>query len=165
MTDSKPSKSEQKRVQLALQSLGEQLIDLPDELIGELDLDETLLQAIADYRRMKSHEARRRQRQYIGKLMREVDPAPIRQLLDQLRAEDRREKRVFATAERWRDRLVNDGSEALRAFETDIGKPVPALQGLLDELEHSYNDTTERALRRQIFRQIHAALVARAADG
>ena len=165
MTDSKPSKSEQKRVQLALQSLGEQLLDLPDDLVSELDLDETLLQAITDYRRMKSHEDRRRQRQYIGKLMREVDPAPIQQLVDRLRAEDRREKRVFATAERWRDRLISDRTEALRAFETDIGKPVPELQGLLNELDHSYNDTAERAVRRQIFRQIHAALVAGAADG
>ena len=119
MTESKPSKSEQKRVQLALQSLGEQLLDLPDDLVSELDLDETLLQAITDYRRMKSHEARRRQRQYIGKLMREVDPAPIQQLVDRL----------------------------------------------LNELDHSYNDTAERAVRRQIFRQIHAALVAGAADG
>ena len=56
-----------------LQELGEQLIGLQDDLLDSLALDERLCAAILEARRMKSHEALRRQKQYIGKLMRDVD--------------------------------------------------------------------------------------------
>ena len=78
MTDTRPSKSTRKREQQALQKLGEELTKLPDDLLATLDLDERLREAIEDLRRMRAHEAQRRQRQYIGKLMRGVDPEPIR---------------------------------------------------------------------------------------
>ena len=106
MTELKPSKSQKKRVQTALQDLGEQLIDLSDEQLASLSLDERLSYAVQEARRMKSHEAKRRQKQYIGKLMRDIDQEPIHALLSSLKRNDRRQKRVFANAERWRDRLV-----------------------------------------------------------
>lgn len=165
MTDAKPSKSERKRQQTELQQLGVQLSDLSDELLASLELDERLLEAIADIRRMKSHEAQRRQRQYIGKLMRDVDPAPIRALFDRLRADDRRDKRVFANAERWRDRLIHEGRPALAEFESENGAEVPALGTLLDELAGVVSDRDEKRIRRQIFRTLHAALAARRTDG
>ncbi len=165
MTDSKPSKSERKREQLALQSLGEQLIRLSDDLLEGLNLDDRLHEAILDVRRMKSHEARRRQKQYIGKLMRDIDPAPIHALLDRLRADDRQEKRIFANAERWRDRLVREGLDALYEFEADNGAACPELATLVSELDHAGSDHIERGIRRSIFRQLHDALAARASDG
>lgn len=165
MTESKPSKSELKRQQQTLQRLGEQLIGLSDELLQGLDLDERLLDAIDDIRRMKSNEAIRRQKQYLGKLMRDVDPAPIKALLDQLRAEDRRQKRLFANAERWRDRLVCDGIEALDAFADATGVLNPDLRTLLEELDQATSDRLERAIKKRIFRTAHAALVAQSRDG
>ena len=164
MNDTKPSKSAQKRSQQALQILGEQLINLPAELIDELSLDERLLDAIADVRRMKSHEAIRRQKQFIGKLMRDIDPAPIQALLDRRQANERQVKRQFAHAERWRDRIVAEGREALQAFEAEVGRSDPRLEELVGELGKAHSDRIESSIRKQIFRQIHAALVAQAPD-
>ena len=163
MTDAKPSKSQRKRTELELQALGERLIGLPDELRRSLALDERLEDAIEAVLRMTSHEAVRRQKQYIGKLMRNVDPAPIRALIADHDAAAGQGKRLFALAERWRERLLASGS-ALADFESEVGAGA-TLEHLLEELAHSPNERSERRLRRELFREIHAALVARSADG
>jgi ribosome-associated protein len=78
VTDLKPSKSAIKREFLALQKLGEELITLQESDLRQIGLDEDLLQAVLEARRIKSHSALRRQKQYIGKIMRRVDPELIR---------------------------------------------------------------------------------------
>ena len=74
-----------KREHLARQKLGEELITLHDADLRSLPLEEDLLEAVVDARGMKSHGALRRQKQYIGKIMRHVDPEPIRAALENLR--------------------------------------------------------------------------------
>jgi ribosome-associated protein len=165
VTDSKPSKSERKRAQTALQELGEALLPLSDEQLDSLELDERLRDALSDAHRMKSHEARRRQKQYIGKLMRDVDPEPIQALLARLKADDRRQKRIFATAERWRDRLVNEGTAALGAFAAETGREDAALASLLEDYRRAVSDRDETTVRRNIFRRVHETLVACSTDG
>lgn len=165
MTDLKPSKSQKKRMQTALQDLGEQLIGLSDEKLASLSLDERLNYAIQEARRMKSHEAKRRQKQYIGKLMRDVDQEPIHALLSNLQGDDRRQKRIFANAERWRDRLVREGHDALQAFATESGQASAALASLLADLQRATSDRSETTIRRNIFRHVHDALVAASRDG
>ena len=85
MDDTKPSKSARKREYLALQKLGEELITIRESDLQSMPLDEDLLEAIMETRRIKSHGALRRQKQYIGKLMRHVDPEPIKAALERLR--------------------------------------------------------------------------------
>ena len=85
MTEHKPSKSARKREFLALQKLGEELLSLKTPELHDMELDEDLLEAVLEARRIKSHGALRRQKQYIGKIMRRVDPEPIRIALDRLR--------------------------------------------------------------------------------
>ena len=165
MTDLKPSKSQKKRMQTALQDLGEQLIGLSDEQLASLSLDERLNYAIQEARRMKSHEAKRRQKQYIGKLMRDVDQEPIHALLSSLQGDDRRQKRIFANAERWRDRLVREGHDALQAFATESGQASAALASLLADLQRATSDRSETTIRRNIFRHVHDSLVAASRDG
>jgi len=165
VTDSKPSKSQRKRQQTELQVIGEQLLDLPEDLLASLLLDERLIEALDEAKRMKSHEARRRQKQYIGRLMRDVDPEPIRALFAQLNTDDRRQKRIFATAERWRDRLVQEGQEALQAFESETGQTDSELVGLLNQYTNASSDRSETTVHRKIFRRVHETLAARAADG
>lgn len=165
MTDLKPSKSQKKRMQTALQNLGEQLIGLSDEQLAGLLLDERLNSAIQEARRMKSHEAKRRQKQYIGKLMRDIDQAPIHALLSSLKNDDRLQKRIFANAERWRDRLVREKQDALQAFETETGQASAALATLLADLQSATSDRSETTIRRNIFRNIHDVLVAASRDG
>lgn len=93
---------------LALQELGTTLVALDPGRLAALDLPEPLADAIAQARSIVKHEARRRQLQYIGRLMRDVDPSPIRAALDRIDAVSHAERARFAAAERWRERLLAD---------------------------------------------------------
>ena len=84
MTDLKPSKSAKKREFLALQKLGEDLIDLKESDLRTMGLDDDLLDAVLEARKIKSRGALRRQKQFIGKIMRQVDPEPIRAAMARL---------------------------------------------------------------------------------
>jgi len=81
----KPSKSARKREYLALQKLGEELITLKQSDLDALPLDENLREAVMEAQQMKAHGALRRQKQYIGKLMRHIDPGPLRAEMAKLR--------------------------------------------------------------------------------
>jgi len=83
--DLKPSKSARKREYIALQKLGEELITLKRSELDSLPLDENLLEAVLEAQQIKAHGALRRQKQYIGKLMRHVDPEPLRVEMAKLR--------------------------------------------------------------------------------
>ena len=85
MDDAKPSKSARKREYLARQKLGEELITLLESDLRAMDLDEALLDAVLEAKRINKRGALRRQKQYIGKLMGRVDPEPIRSALERLR--------------------------------------------------------------------------------
>lgn len=85
MDDLKPSKSARKREYIALQKLGEELIALKPSELDSLPLDESLLEAVMEAKQMKAHGALRRQKQYIGKLMRHIDPEPLRIEMAKLR--------------------------------------------------------------------------------
>ncbi len=159
MTHNKPSKNARKREQQALVKLGEQLVALKDSELVTVELSEELLKAVRAAARMKSHGALRRQKLLIGKLMRQADAERIRIQLAALGASDRREKKLFAGAERWRDKLVGDDRQALDEFETHIGAPDDELRQLLADLKMAVNDRTEKTLKRQIFRRIHDILV------
>ncbi|MCH7821394.1 MAG: DUF615 domain-containing protein [Proteobacteria bacterium] len=158
MTQAKPSKSARKREQLALQELGEKLIALTDAELDSMSLEENLLTAVRDAVKLKSHGALRRQKQLIGKLMRRADAAPIRRGLEEIGASERQSKHVFLSAEHWRDRLIEGGSDELYAFETQTCHQDEELRSLLTELTITVNDRTEKSLRRQIFRHVHSIL-------
>jgi ribosomal 50S subunit-associated protein YjgA (DUF615 family) len=109
-----PSKSSRKRAAHAAQDLGQELISLRDSELESLDLPERLLDAIREARRITSRGGAARQRQYIGKLMRDVDVEPIRAFLASRNQIDAREterfKRVEALEEleRWRPGIDRD---------------------------------------------------------
>lgn len=106
--DAPISKTRRKQEMRELQELGVELLALDDKELDALDLPETLHDAVRQARRITQHEARRRQLQYIGKLMRRVEPGPIRAVLDERRAGARAETALFRRAEAWRERLLND---------------------------------------------------------
>jgi len=101
-----PSKSQRKRDMHALQDLGERLVEMPVSRFEKLELPEEFVDAVALARKITAHEGRRRQMQYIGKLMRRVDVDMIRAALDMDDAQHRRETAVMHAAERWREALV-----------------------------------------------------------
>ena len=102
------SKTRRKQEMHALQDIGEQLIQLDSKRLAELDLPETLADAILEARQMRKHGALRRQMQFIGKLMRNVDAAPIQEKLDGWSGLSSRHTAWLHLLERWRERLLAD---------------------------------------------------------
>jgi len=110
-----PSKTQRKHEMHALQALGVDLVALDPARLASLALPEPLVDAIVTARTLARHEARRRQMQYIGRLMRDVDPEPIRAALAAWGEAPRRERERFAALERWRERLL-DEPDGMQAF-------------------------------------------------
>ena len=158
MSLSKPSKSARKRDYLALQTLGEELIDLSYEQLTSLSLDDQLLDAVQTAKTMKAHGALRRQKQLIGKIMRGVDPEPIRAALDAFGRYDNQAKEVFRESEQWRDHVATGGSGALTEFFDLIGGENGALQEQVKAHETTDDDKARRLIRRKIFSEIHKEL-------
>ena len=113
----RPSKSARKRAAHAAQDLGEELVRLREAELTALALPEALAEAIRAARRITSRAGLARQRQYIGKLMREIDPEPIRAALDSRRQADAAETERFKRIEHWRERLVSEGQLALSELQ------------------------------------------------
>lgn len=107
-----PSKTQRKKDMTALQALGARLTRLNAAQLQQIELPERLREAIEAVRRITAHEARRRQMQYIGKLMRGVEAAPIELALERLGGESQAAVMLMHRCERWRDRLL-DGDDAL----------------------------------------------------
>ena len=99
----------------ALQDLGAELVELNQDQLASIQLPDSLLDAVQEARRLTRHEARRRQMQYIGRLMRDVDAAPIRERLDAWKGQGREHTAQLHALERWRDELLA-GDPALERF-------------------------------------------------
>lgn len=112
------SKTRRKQQMHDLQHIGERIAVLGDDKLAELDLPERLLDAIRDLRRIHKHGAQRRQMQYIGKLMREVEPAPIVAKLDAWDGVSVQHAAWLHRIEHWRERLLEE-HDALTELLTD----------------------------------------------
>ena len=99
------SKTQKKNEFKVLQDMGEQLVSLSPDQLKPIDMPEELLSAVRDAQKPMKHEAKRRQLQYIGKLMREIDPEPIRNALENIRHGDYHKALLFKKIETWRDEL------------------------------------------------------------
>ena len=113
--DSRPSKSQLKRESHSLQDLGAELVELNDERLAALDIPEPLRDAIVEYRRTRSHEGKRRQMQFIGKLMRRADDAKLREAVAASKIGSARETLALHEAERWRAEFIA-GDEAVERW-------------------------------------------------
>lgn len=105
-----PSKTQRKAEMQGLQDLGAELVALTPGQLKRIGLPENLHDAIRDWQRFTKHEAKRRQLQYIGKLMRAIDPAPIEAGLALLRGESAAENARFHKLEKLRLRILEDES-------------------------------------------------------
>jgi ribosome-associated protein len=125
------SKTRKKREMHELQALGAALMRLSDSQLEIIEIPEKLLAALLEAKRIKSHEAKRRQMQYIGRLMRDVDPAPIRSRLAELEGSSAQATARHRRLEAWRSRLIGD-DEALTAFAAEHpGADLQALRSLI----------------------------------
>jgi len=114
-----PSKTRRKAAMHALQDIGEALVALDPARLAELGLPERLTDAVLDARSIRAHEGRRRQMQYIGKLMRDIDPEPIRAELVRIAAGKPTDQAEVTAAETWREALLRD-DDALARFMADF---------------------------------------------
>ena len=111
--DLPPSKSELKRQMAHLQTLGHQIIELKPDIRARLPLSDDLKAAIVEMGRIRSHEARRRHMQYVGKVMRSEDIAGIEAAFEAIAQEKELRQREFHSLEQQRDRLINDDDSAV----------------------------------------------------
>jgi ribosome-associated protein len=119
MPDELPSKTQRKKQMHDLQALGAELVELNDDQLGSIELPENLLDAVNEARRVTKFEAKRRQLQYIGKLMRNIDPEPIRARISAWKAVSTAHTARLHLIERWRARLLEDDAamiELLRDY-------------------------------------------------
>lgn len=119
------SKTRRKEAMHALQDIGERLVELDPGRLAELSLPEVLAEAILEARRMHKHGARRRQMQFIGKLMRTVDAAPIQEQMDSWGRIGIQRKAWLHLIERWRERILA-GDQAFAELKLSY----PGLQDL-----------------------------------
>ncbi|MBF5039221.1 DUF615 domain-containing protein [Methylophilus sp. 13] len=129
--DSQPSKTRLKAEADAAQDIGRQLVALPKDKLKKLALEESLMDAIAEAKRITSNGAIRRQMQYIGRLMRETDLAPIVEQLQKWEGKHQEENARFHQMERWRSRLLED-SKAIELFIAEYPQtPVQHMRTLI----------------------------------
>ena len=107
------SKSQAKREMLALQSLGEQLVDLSPNEISKIEMSQDLREAVLFARTLKKREAWRRQMQYIGTLMRDADPGPIRKAVAEIGRGRGHDAQLFRELEQLRNGLIEGNDEFL----------------------------------------------------
>jgi ribosome-associated protein len=123
MTESRRrSKTKAKEEVEALQDLGKRLVGVGNDRLKKLDIPESLRDAVLEAKKITSHGALRRQMQYIGKLMRDVDIDPIQEMLDELDGISNKANARFHALEKLRDRLIED-----EAVITTLKNDYPAL--------------------------------------
>ncbi|MGD8558054.1 MAG: ribosome biogenesis factor YjgA [Gammaproteobacteria bacterium] len=112
------SKSQLKREMHALQTLGEKLVALSEEQIQQLEIPDILRDALLQAKTIKKHGALRRQFQYIGRLMRDIDGDDIREQYEKVTQQSAAAVANLHKIEQWRDRLLQDEIEdkALQEF-------------------------------------------------
>jgi ribosome-associated protein len=107
------SKSQRKRELQDLKKLGLALLDFSDEALHQLRLPEVLLDALHTARHIHSNSARKRQLQYIGKLLKDIDVTPVRQALEDRERQHDMHSREFHLLESLREQLLTEGDDAL----------------------------------------------------
>lgn len=157
-----PSRSAKKRQSTALQKLGEQLTQLDASARAALPLSADLAEALRLYDRIRDKEGRRRQLQYIGRLMREIDAGPIEEALAARTAAHQADTALLHRAEQWRAALLDAEPDRLRAL---LVRCLPAADAAcLDALEQTARAAREEDpagaphARRALFRELLAAI-------
>jgi len=158
MPEQPTSKTRRKKEMLALQELGVELVGLADEQLAALDLPEALRDAITEARRITGFEARRRHLQYIGKLMRGVDPAPIRAVLDEQRDRARRQSAALRRAEAWRERLLDHPDALAELLVERPGADHARLRAIIESARRDRANAQPPRGSRELFRVLREIL-------
>jgi ribosome-associated protein len=157
MHDEIPSKTKKKQEMHELQRLGAALVELSAAHLERISLPEALAQAVREARRIRSHEARRRQVQFIGRLMRELDPEPIRAQLAVLEGGSAQARASHQRVEHWRARLMEDDAVLTEFAREYAGADLQQLRALLRNARKEQAEGKPPRAYRELFRIIRAA--------
>lgn len=157
-----PSKSRRKAAMHALQDLGQTLVGLDPARLAELELPERLHDAVREAANTRSHEGRRRQMQYIGKLMRDVDAEPIRAALELIAQGKPTDQAEVTAAETWREALLRDDTALARLVGEFPEADRAALATLVREARQERARGGPPHRYRELFRRLKALATARA---
>lgn len=148
------SKTELKQDMEALQKLGEELVKLKPAILVKFNLDEDLLDAIKDAQRFEK-EAKRRQLQLIGKMMRSRDPEPIQTALDLHNNKHNQQSIALQKLEKLRDRMINEGDSAINSFmETHPDADRQKLRQLARQAKKEQTENKPPKAFREIFQYL-----------
>ncbi len=152
MDEESVSKTKRKAEMHELQRLGVELVALSESLLDDMALDTPLRGAILEAKRIRSHEARRRQMQYIGRLMRDIDAAPIRARLAGLRGESAQATAAHRRLEAQRTRLMADDAALTQFAASHPQADLQALRALLRNARKEQKDGKPPRAYRELFR-------------
>lgn len=155
--DEIPSKTKKKQEMHELQRLGAALVQLSAAHLGRMSLPEDLAHAVREARRISSHEAKRRQVQFIGRLMRELDPEPIRAQLALVEGGSAQARAGHQRAEHWRARLMEDDAALTEFVRAHPGADLQKLRTLLRNARRELGDGRPPRAHRELFRMIREA--------
>jgi ribosome-associated protein len=150
--DAPPSRTQRKREALALQNAGARLVDLTPAELDHIPLPEELAEAVRAARGIRAHGGRRRQLQFIGKLMRRLDAGPILEALAELDGSSARERYEFHQLERWRERLLEDPAALTEYLHTHPHADRQRLRHQLARVRRAGSETLLRKESRALFR-------------
>lgn len=148
----------------ALQDLGEALVALEPARLAALDLPERLADAVRDARNTRTHEGRRRQLQYVGKLMRDIDAEPIRLALERIAQGKPTDQAEVTAAEHWRDALLRDDDALPRLLQVFPDADRNAFAILVREARQERARGGPPHRYRELFRRLKVLASARAAQ-
>jgi ribosome-associated protein len=146
------SRSQKKREVEALQKLGAGLVDLPPAQLDAMALPARLDAAVREAQRITSHEARRRQLQYIGKIMRSVDPEPVRAALAAVAGQSAAARARQRRLESWRERLITDDAALAEYAGLHPGADLQALRALIRNARREIAENRPPRAQRELFR-------------
>ncbi len=151
-----PSKSQKKRDCELLQKLGGELAKLPPDQFARIDLPEDICEAILEYQRMKSFGAMRRQMQLIGKLMRRLDAAAVREAIDRATGESRAAVAAHHRAEKARAAMIESDAAVTDFVQKHPGVDVQRLRQLVRAARKEAQALKPPKSSRELYRLIHA---------
>ena len=154
MQDEIVSKTKKKRAVEELQSLGVSLVTLAPAQLDAIELPEVLRAAVREAQRISSHEARRRQLQYIGKLMRAIDPEPLRAALGALAGSSAAARARHRRLEHWRERLISDDLALTEFASEHAGADLQALRALIRNARKEIAENRPPRAQRELFRVV-----------
>jgi len=154
------SKSQLKRDSHAIQDLGKRLVALPAEHLARIPLDESVLEAIALAHRIHNkRSALKRHYQFLGKLLRARDTEAIVAALAEIDSESQHSIQKHHRAERWRDRIIDQGNDAIEALVAEVERADrQKLRQLWRNHQHAKTDAKRVQHARLLYKEIKQSL-------